>query len=172
MKPATGHARIALVMNLLAVLAVLGVLTLAFQQLLDERDHPNRSATANAVDGGLEIRLEANRQGHYLADGTINGHPVTFLVDTGATSISIPGDLADRIGLERGIAIPTATAGGRVTSYATTLENVSLGGIRRQGISATINPSLDMDEVLLGMNFLAPLDISQRNGVLRIRVPD
>jgi len=161
-----------MIMAILASLAVLGVLTLAFQQGLDQQQHPNRDTVAQSVDGqALEIRLQGNRQGHYLVDGTINGHPVTFFVDTGATSISIPGRIADEIGLSRGRAVDTRTAGGRVTSYATVLDEVDLGGIRRHGIQATINPAMDMDKVLLGMNFLAPLELNQRDGVLTIRAP-
>ncbi|MCP1726237.1 aspartyl protease family protein [Natronospira proteinivora] len=164
--------RLGLLMGLLATLAVLGVLTLAFQQGLDERQHPNREVIAQSVDGGaLEIRLESNRQGHYLVDGTINGHPVTFFVDTGATRIAIPAHIADAIGLSRGQAVDTRTAGGRVTSHATVLDEVEIGGIRRRGLQATINPVMEMDKVLLGMNFLAPLELNQRDGVLTIRAP-
>lgn len=160
-------------MAILASLMALGVMTLAFEGAIEERNNPNQSATAVSTDqGGLELTLEANRQGHYVAPGRINGHEVTFLVDTGATTISIPGHVADRIGLERGTPIPTSTAGGHVTSYATRLDTVSLGGIRRNDINASINPSMAIDEVLLGMNFLAPLELNQRGGQLQIRVPD
>jgi len=171
--PNDNSSRLGMIMALLASLAVLAVLTLAFQQSLDQRDHPNRSAAAQTVDGeALELRLERNRQGHYLVDGEINGHPVTFFVDTGATSISIPGQLAEEIGLTRGRALDTRTAGGRVTSYATRLESVDVGGIRQNDVQATINPAMDLDEVLLGMSFLGPLDLSQRDGVLTIRTPE
>lgn len=160
-----------LVMAIVASVMALGVMTLAFQGAIEDRNNPNQSATAVATGSGLELTLEANRQGHYVASGQINGHEVTFLVDTGATTISIPGHVADRIGLERGMPIPTATAGGPVTSFATRLDTVSLGGIRRNDINASINPSMSIDEVLLGMNFLAPLELNQRGGQLQIRVP-
>ncbi|MDQ2069363.1 retropepsin-like aspartic protease family protein [Natronospira bacteriovora] len=168
---AANENRMAMVMALLAFLTLLGVLTLAFEGVLDDREHPNRQVGATAVnDQQLELRLQRNRQGHYLAEGEINGYPVTFLLDTGATTISVPGHLADRIGLERGHIIPTLTAGGRVNSYATRL-NVNLGGIRQDDIRASINPAMDMDKVLLGMNFLGPLELEQRDGVLVLRTP-
>ena len=53
--------------------------------------------------------LESNRQHHYVASGTINGRPVTFLLDTGATDVVIPAQLADRLKLRRGLAARAAS---------------------------------------------------------------
>ncbi|MEA5444734.1 TIGR02281 family clan AA aspartic protease [Gammaproteobacteria bacterium AB-CW1] len=168
----TGRGRPEFIMLLVGLLLALGVLTLAFERILDQRQHPNQAVSAQALqDGSLEIRLDRNPQGHYLASGHINGEPVRFLIDTGATGISVPGHLARKLGLERGAAIPTRTAGGRVNSYLTQLESVSLGGIRQDDVRATINPHMDLDEVLLGMSFLGPLEMEQRDGTLVIRQP-
>jgi len=107
--------------------------------------------------------------GHYLANGEINGRPVTFLLDTGATDISIPALLAKDLGLERGAARRYQTANGTITTYGTRLETVRLGGIVRRQVRAHINPGMRQGEVLLGMSFLKHLEMVQRGNQLTLR---
>ena len=73
-------------MAVLAWVALLVVLTLFFQDKLLDRVNPNRDVqSSRGEDGRIEVVLERNRMGHYVADGSINGVSVTFLLDTGAT---------------------------------------------------------------------------------------
>ena len=46
--------------------------------------------------------MKGNRQGHYLVNGAINGRPVTFLIDTGATYVAIPAELQQELGPDAG----------------------------------------------------------------------
>ncbi len=157
-------------MIILGWLLVLGLLTLFFSDYLAKQQNPNQQLrTATAPNGQSEVRLQRNRYGHYVASGLINGQPVTFLLDTGATHISIPASVARRLNLEAGLAIPVETASGQVEVFATRLDSVSLGNIEVNNVRANINPYMDMEEILLGMSFLKHLDFSQQGDQLIIR---
>ena len=109
-----------------------------------------------------------NRSGHYLANGKINGHPVVFLLDTGATDVALPEKLANRIGLEKGYESRAQTANGITKSYLTLLRDVSLGDIRLHGIRASILPGMKGNQVLLGMSFLKQLEMRQKGDTLTL----
>jgi len=156
-----------------AWIAVLAVLTLIFGDRLEELRNPNREVHSVLTQGGeRRVRLEQNRQGHYVASGAINGAAVVFLLDTGATEVSVPAVLAQRLGLQAGARALARTANGVVTTYRTSLDRVQLGAIELRNVRAHINPGMHGDEVLLGMSFLRDLDFSQRDGVLPLTQPD
>jgi aspartyl protease family protein len=151
-------------------LLVLGGLYFGFQQWVDSQHNPNRELARVSIANGPVV-LQRNRAGHYVASGALNGQPVTFLLDTGASDISIPARLADRIGLRRGAALVYETAAGRVTNYLTRVDRVSLGAIHVDNVRASINPHTDADEVLLGMTFLKHLDFTQQGDELILQQP-
>ena len=145
------------------------VLALAFAKILDRQANPNQSvATLNAADY-REIVLQRNRNGHYVFDGQINRQRVTFLVDTGATTTAIPGELQSQLQLKRGPAFSVSTANGVTTAYMTRLQQLAIGEIELADISASIIPGMATDEVLLGMNVLKHLELVQRGNQLIIR---
>ncbi len=149
---------------------ILLMLALAFNYGLDRRDNPNRHLRSTvAADGTREVVLQRNPAGHYVATGFINDHAVTFLVDTGASDVSIPAHLARELGLEQGPAQTYQTAAGPATSYLTTVGKLRLGGITLHGVRASINPNVHDNEVLLGMSFLRHVDFSQRGDKLVLR---
>lgn len=161
--------RIGLTMQALAwmVLIVLGVFF--FGDLLDKQYNPNQSLNTR-YDGGIkEIVLQRNKYGHYVTSGQINGQPVTFLLDTGASGVAIPEAVARRLGLRRGRAFNTQTANGMSTSYAANLELVSVGDITLEDVQAGIAPGLQMEQVLLGMSFLKHIEFTQRGDTLILR---
>ena len=145
-------------------------LTQLFQGFLSHRENPNqRIASSIGADGRPEVVLQRNRQGHYVANGFINGSPVTFLLDTGATGVALPLNIARLAGVPRGPAITTQTANGPAQGFLTQLESVELGAIRQQEVRAVVSPGLAMNEVLLGMSFLKHLEIIQRGDTLTLR---
>lgn len=154
-------------MFVLAFALMIGLVAFFFSDFLERRQNPNQSLSST-VD---EVVLKRNRYGHYVAPGAINGQPVVFLLDTGATRVSIPAGLASRLGLKRGAPGIANTANGQVTVYSTTLDSVSLGGITQQGVRGSINPGMDGEEILLGMTFLKHLELVQRGDTLLLRVP-
>lgn len=159
-------------MLVLAALGILAVFTLGFDVLIDRQSNPNRDPVSRSTVDAKEVVLESNRQAHYVVTGAINGSEVEFLVDTGATAVAIPGDVAERLSLRRGPPVPTMTANGRVTTYLTRLDSVRIGEIELRNVEATIAPQMRGIEVLLGMSFLARLDLIQSQGQLILRQPN
>lgn len=154
----------------LAVLICLGLLTLLFDNILERQSNPNREPrSSQSVDGAIEVELTANRAGHFVASGSIDGVPARFLLDTGATNIAVPASLARRAGLEFGPEITVGTANGMATGYLARLGEVRLGGIVLRDLNATIMADLPDDEVLLGMNFLGQIEFTQRGARLTLR---
>lgn len=158
-------------MLILAWVGGLGLLTLLFQDALETRFNPNaKPLVQRDPDGRHEVVLERNARGHYVATGLINGTPVTFLVDTGATDVAVPEGLADRLGLARIAGGVSQTANGPVAVWHTKLDRVSLGAIELNDVRASIVPSMAArDPVLLGMSFLRQLEFEQRDGQLLLR---
>jgi aspartyl protease family protein len=117
------------------------------------------------------VLLARNRMGHYVATGTINGNAVVFLLDTGATTVSIPQHLARRLDLPLRPGGMSRTANGMVRTWHTQLDSVSLGGLEVRRLRAVVMPNMPGDEVLLGMSFLKRFDLIQRGGTLMLRVP-
>ena len=153
-----------------AWVAVLVVASLVFGDWLAERENPNRRVDTDVDGGGVrEVVLEQNRAGHYLATGEIDGTRVVFLLDTGATDISVPLGVARRLGLRGGTPRQVRTASGIVTTYAVVLDRVAIGGIARRHVRAHVNPHMPGGEVLLGMSFLRHLDLVQRGRTLTLR---
>lgn len=154
-------------------LALIAGLTFVFGWLLEKQHNPNQSNLIRIInDGSSEVVLVRNRGGHYVASGEINGNRVQFLVDTGATHISIPGAQAKKLGLKRGGTMLAQTANGTVKVYATRLDQVKLGNIVLENVPASINPAMHGPDILLGMSFLGHLEILQRANTLRLRIPD
>lgn len=153
-------------------LLALGSLTLFFSNVVDERNNPNqRVDTHMTTDGRAEIVLKQNRSGHYVVTGAINDEAVEFLLDTGATDVSVPASVAKRAGLRAGEAQWASTANGRIEVFSTRIARIDIGELRLRNVAASINPNIDGDEVLLGMSALRELHMTQTDGTLTIRTP-
>ena len=145
------------------------VLILVFSKILDQQNNPNRSLTTLQGSDFQEVVLTRNRSGHYVFDGEINRRKVTFLVDTGATTTAIPGELYESLGVELGPATRVSTANGLTTAYLTRLDQLAIGGIEFEDVGASVIPGMGVDEVLLGMNVLKHFELVQRGNQLIIR---
>lgn len=158
-------------MLIMAWVAGLGLLTLVFQDVLETQLNPNvRPEVRMATDGDRQVVLHRNAKGHYYAGGAINGYPVTFLLDTGATDVAIPEALAERLRLDRRGGGISQTANGPVAVWQAVLDQVQLGSIVMTNVRASILPSMKAgDPVLLGMSFLKRVDFSQRDGELVLK---
>jgi len=128
-------------------------------------------------DGGMSLRQDADgremvvlqrkRNGYFSAAGAINGHPVSFLIDTGATDVAVSERTAHALKLEFGPRVTVMTAAGPVGGWMTRLDSVRVGRLALQDVRATIAPGLG-DEVLLGMSFLTHFSIVQEGDTLVI----
>ena len=153
-------------MALVASLLVLGLFYLYFESSLEARNNPNRQLQ---VAPGSELVLKRSRNGHYVFPGTINGRPVTFLLDTGATLVSVPAHLAGELGLEAGAHQQSITANGTVATRATWVNALAFGPFDLRGVPASLNPGMADDQVLLGMSVLKHLEFTQRGDTLILR---
>lgn len=165
----TPGQRIGRVFMVLAWAAGLFLATRFFGAWEDKQANPNTQLTSQHGDGFVEVRLASNGQGHFVADGLINGQAVHFMLDTGATDVAIPESLARDFGLERGAPVTLSTANGRTEGYRTRLDSVQLGDILLRDVRALVVPGLDGNQVLLGMSALQRLEFTQRGGTLLLR---
>ena len=157
-------------MQVLAWMTFLGIGVFYFSDVLEKQYNPNQSLeTRHTAEGLAEVVLQRNRQGHYVTSGEINGLPVTFILDTGATGVAVPSAVAQRLGLQPGRAFSTQTANGLSVSYAVNLDRVSVGGIALSEVAASITPGLTTNAVLLGMSFLKHIEFTQRGDQLILR---
>lgn len=148
----------------------LGLAVLLVNNWLERSRNPN-NAVITSIDGGKRsISLKRGNHGHYIVTGTINNSRIDFLVDTGASSVSIPATFADQIGLKRGAEIPIITANGISTAFKTRIDSLRIGELEIRNATAHINPGLS-NEVLLGMSVLKHYELVQRGDTLVIREP-
>ncbi|MGY8784758.1 MAG: retropepsin-like aspartic protease family protein [Pseudomonadales bacterium] len=148
----------------------LGGLTFFFEEQIQQQANPNQNPLSMELNSGIrEVVLQQNRQGHYVASGTVNNVPVLFLLDTGATDVAIPESIALAAGLRRGNTSRASTANGVVTVYSTRIDELTLGNIVLEDVSASITTSMAGNTILLGMSALRQVEFSQRGGELTLR---
>ena len=154
---------------MIAIAWMLGLALLIglFQGGLDRQHNPNsQPQVSRSSTGVVQVRLEPNRQHHYLASGTINGQPVTLLIDTGASDVVIPAALAQSLQLPKlgsGYAI---TANGRTRITRTRIDSLEIGPIRLTDLPASIAAGYQAEEILLGMSALRQLNFRSEAGAL------
>jgi len=141
------------------------------QKWMDKRARGQIPASIATPEGKVGVLLEADQLGHYVVQGLVNGKPVTFLVDTGASGVSIPGEIAEKLGLIAGHSFPVTTANGTISVESTRLNSLAIGQLMRENVRASINSSMDGEVGLLGMTFLRHFELVQRDGFLTIRQP-
>ena len=122
-----------------------------------------------AVSSGQSVTLAADPRGHFVSEGSINGHPMRFLVDTGATTIALPAADAIRLGINyrQGAVVRTRTAGGEASAFRVTLASVRLGDIEVTNVEGIVIED-GLDIALLGMSFLNRLDMRQEGRTMTL----
>jgi aspartyl protease family protein len=121
---------------------------------------PGRAATLVDADGRKSAVLSMGQNGHYQVDASINGVSVPMMVDTGATTIALTYEDADRLGLNPGglnFSSTVMTANGPARTAYVTLPEIDVAGIRRTNVAAGIAERGKLGRSLLGMNFLSQL---------------
>ncbi len=115
-----------------------------------------------------ELRILPDHQGGYFVRGLINGQSVPFVVDTGATMITLSEEEAGRLRLpvSAGAEVPVETASGRVVGRRVVLDEVQIGGLREQRVEAVVLPGDRPSVSLLGMSLLSRLNIRNEGPVL------
>ena len=105
--------------------------------------------------GGDRLALTADSRGHFVTAGSIDGKPVQFMVDTGATVVALGQGEADRLKLDyrNGRPVRMSTANGTVQGWAFKLRQVRVGDVTVYEVDAVVTP-VGMPMVLLGNSFL------------------
>lgn len=117
-----------------------------------------------------QVSLTADSRGHFAAAGSLDGYPMSFLVDTGATAIAIGASDAKRIGLDykkRGQSVPVGTAGGVVPAWRVTFNTVKVGSITLHHVDGLVVES-GLNMPLLGMSFLNRMEMKRDGGVMTL----
>jgi aspartyl protease family protein len=157
------------VMVLLAWILAIILLTLFFSHWSKEYQM-NTQPKMRTVDGIKQTLIKRNVQNQYMVQGTINGKSVIFLLDTGASDVVIPGNLAKDLQLLSGEEGMASTAGGNVTVYDTRINELVIGNIVLKNVAASINPKMDGEEILLGMSALRRITMYQQGDNLVLTV--
>jgi len=136
------------------------------RRLLQQGQHYRRAAAASDRE---QATLAAGPGGHFVGEGAVNGTPVRFLVDTGASSIALPASLAQRAGIDfrKGEPGLSNTANGLVPVYRVNLATVRLGGIELNSVDAVVFEA-GLDTALLGMSFLNRVDMKREGDTMTL----
>lgn len=123
-----------------------------------------------SVHVDAELSLTADFRGHHFAQGRINGAQIRFIVDTGATSVTIGMSDAQRAGLDLTKATPIGvqTASGPIRAWQARADSVSVGPLVLHGINVTVTEN-HLPVALLGMSFLSRTRMSHEGSRLILR---
>ena len=125
--------------------------------------------TSPAAESNYAV-VRTNERGALVADGEVNGMPVRFAVDTGATFITLPAHEASRLGLDyhNGQKVVMETANGNIFAYHLKLDTVSVGDVAVHNVDAVITEGNSLPIALLGMSFLNRTDMKREGTILTL----
>ncbi len=124
-----------------------------------------------AETGGTQMQvLIADSRGHYMVQGAVNGAPLQFMLDTGASMVSMGMADARRAAIDMTKATPgiSQTANGRVQVWRVKLDSVRVGTITLNNVDGVVHES-DLPFALLGMSFLGRVDLQHETGRLTMK---
>lgn len=133
----------------------------------DTQLEPRVSVAKSYPENG-EVVIPRTWDGHYYVQGSINGFPIKFMIDTGASVVSVGKQFAQLAGLPKGRPASFATAGGIVQGEMVFNQTIEAGGIVMDGLQVSVG--LDGDVALLGQNFLRKIDVIQSNDTMTLRI--
>lgn len=129
--------------------------------------HARSQTSPTAADSAI---VTADGLGHFVADGQVNGIPIRFAVDTGATFISLPAREASRLGLDyrSGQKVVMETANGDVSAYRVKLDTVRVGDVAVHNVDAVVTEGNSLPVALLGMSFLNRMSIRHEGAIMTL----
>ena len=131
-------------------------------------DRQIKPKVAMASGASSEISIPRSNDGHFYVAGQINGQPLTFMIDTGASTVAIGEATARRFGLPSGRPVAISTAGGMTKGGEISVQTLTIGNITLNNVRVVVLPDL-RSEALLGQNVLRHLHVTQSSTKMLIR---
>jgi aspartyl protease family protein len=122
-------------------------------------------ASWGSASGSPLVMIQGDN-GHYYVDGTVNDQKLNFVIDTGASLVSLPQGLANAAGLLCQRQSMAHTANGLTRTCTTTIQTLKFGTFTLKNVEAMISPNLS--QPLLGMNVLKQFRVEQDSGEMRL----
>jgi len=119
-----------------------------------------------------EVQVWRNTTGMYTTVGSINGLPVPFLVDTGATKVAMNSAQARRLGIDyrvNGTPSAVTTASGVERAWSVMLDTVKVGDLELHNVGAVVLDGAQPEQTLLGMSYLGRLEIINEGRLMTLR---
>ncbi len=134
----------------------------------------NYPTAASYPSAANYAKVPTSERGDMVADGEVNGMRVRFVVDTGASFITLPAREASRLGVnyQNGEKTMMETANGDVLGYRIKLDTVRVGDIAVHNVDAVIIEGKSLSSALLGMSFLNRVDIKREGAILTLTKRD
>lgn len=129
-------------------------------------------STRYAAPSETEVTIARDNNGMYSTVGSINDFPVTFLVDTGASVVTLNALHARRLGIDylsEGQPVMVNTASTVERAYRVTLDKVSVGGIDMHNVGAVVMTGAQPANILLGLTFLGKVEIQRDANVMKLK---
>jgi aspartyl protease family protein len=128
-----------------------------------------QSFASSGGGGKPSVTLSADPSGHFIASGSINGSSVMFLLDTGASSVTLPASEANRMRIDykAGQMSAASTANGVIPAWRVSLSNVRVGNINLNQVEGLVVET-SMPAALLGMSFLNRMDMKREGQVMTL----
>lgn len=134
---------------------------------------PGHAVVVTTSEGGREIIIHKQLNGHFEADVAVNGQPVEMLIDTGSSMVALSHEDAVRLGIDPDsltYSMTVMTANGRARAAPVSLSEVAIGPIVRRDVAASVAEEGRLDQSLLGMSFLETLgSLQMQTDELRLR---
>ena len=127
---------------------------------------PGRSAAAK------EVQVWRNTSGMYTTVGSINGLPVSFLIDTGATQVAMNAGQARRLGIDyrvTGSPAEVTTASGVERAWMVSLDSVKVGELEVRNVQAVVLDGAQPQTTLLGMSYLGRMKITNDGRLMTLQ---
>lgn len=148
---------------------VVWIAVIAAGYFVTERMTAPPPVARSLTEGSREIVIPVARNGHYYLEGAVNGVPLRFMIDTGASYVSVGAGFARTAGLPEGVAGYFSTANGSVEGRIVRNQAVRADVFEISGLTVAVMPAHG-DEGLLGQNFLRHFEVSQVDGTMRLRM--
>jgi len=116
------------------------------------------------------VMVSSDERGHFVTDGQVNGVPIRFAVDTGATFVTVSAGEASRLGIDyrNGRKTVMETANGDVSAYRIKLDTVRVGDVAVNSVDAVITEGNSLPVALLGMSFLNRMTVKHEGAILTL----